>query len=173
MRRFHQGSEIGQGYGGDEDNGEMSAWHLFAALGVYPAAVGSPVYALSSPLYGRVRVRRDDGVGWQVSAPGNTHDAVYVAGVDVDGAAWTRPWIGHRELVEAGILRFRLADTPQPWGSTEAPPSLTPETDGKVTPPRLLRDVASTATLVGPDGLDHGSLTDDCSATAVDLPREP
>ena len=170
MRRFHQGSEIGQGYGGDEDNGEMSAWHLFAALGVYPAAVGSPVYALSSPLYGRVRVRRDDGVGWEVSAPGNTHDAVYVAGVDVDGAAWTRPWIGHRELVEAGILRFRLADTPQPWGSTEAPPSLTPETDGKVTPPRLLRDVASTATLVGPDGLDHGSLTDDCSATAVDLP---
>ena len=170
MRRFHQGSEIGQGYGGDEDNGEMSAWHLFAALGIYPAAVGSPVYALSSPLYGRVRVRRDDGVGWEVSAPGNTHDAVYVAGVDVDGAAWTRPWIGHRELVEAGILRFRLADTPQPWGSTEAPPSLTPETDGKVTPPRLLRDVASTATLVGPDGLDHGSLTDDCSATAVDLP---
>ena len=170
MRRFHQGSEIGQGYGGDEDNGEMSAWHLFAALGIYPAAVGSPVYALSSPLYGRVRVRRDDGVGWEVSAPGNTHDAVYVAGVEVDGVAWTRPWIGHRELVDAGELRFRLAESPQSWGSTEAPPSLTPETDGEVTPPRLLRDVASAAALVGPDGLDHDALTDDRSATALDLP---
>ena len=105
------------------------------------------VYALSSPLYGHVRVRRDDGVGWEVSAPGNTHEAVYVAGVDVDGVAWTRPWIGHRELVGAGELRFHLADTPQPWGSTEAPPSLTPEIDGEVTPPRLLRDVASTAQL--------------------------
>ena len=170
MRRFHQGSEIGQGYGGDEDNGEMSAWQLFAALGIYPVAVGSPVYALSSPLYGRVRVRRDDGAGWQVSAPGNTHDTVYVAGAELGGVASTRPWIDHRELVAADELRFHLADTPQPWGSTEAPPSLTPEIDGVVTPPRLLRDVASTATLVGPDGLDLGSLTDDRSATAVDLP---
>jgi predicted alpha-1,2-mannosidase len=153
LRRFHQGSEIGQGYGGDEDNGEMSAWHLFAALGIYPTAVGSPVYALSSPLYGRVRVRRDDGVSWEVSAPGISHDAAYVAGVDV----------------EAGLLRFRLADTPQSWGSTEAPPSLTPETNGSVTPPRLLRDVVSTAAVVGPDGFDHGSLIDDRSATAVEL----
>ncbi len=109
-------------------------------------------------------------MSWEVSAPGNTHDAVYVAGVEVDGVAWTRPWISHRELVGADELRFHLADTPQTWGSTEAPPSLTPETDGEVTPPRLLRDVASTARLVGPDGLDHGSLTDDLSATAVDLP---
>ena len=170
MRRFHQGSEIGQGYGGDEDNGEMSAWHLFAVLGIYPTAVGSPVYALSSPLYGHARVQRDDGASWEVSAPGNTHDTVYVAGVEVDGVSWTRPWISHRELVGADELRFHLADTPQTWGSTEAPPSLTPETDGEVTPPRLLRDVASTAQLVGPDGLDHGSLTDDLSATDVDLP---
>ena len=170
MRRFHQGSEIGQGYGGDEDNGEMSAWQLFAALGIYPTAVGSPVYALSSPLYGRVRVRRDDGVSWEVSAPGITHDAVYVAGVEVDGRPWTRPWIDHRELVGAGLLLFRLAETPQPWGSTEPPPSLTPVTDGKISPPRLLSDIASSAMLTGPDGLDLRPLTDDSSATAADLP---
>ncbi|HEU4547329.1 MAG TPA: glycoside hydrolase domain-containing protein, partial [Microlunatus sp.] len=128
-----------------------------------------PVYALSSPLYGRVRVRRDDGVSWEVSAPGITRDAVYVAGVEVDGTPWTRPWIDHRELVGAGLLRFRLAATPQPWGSTEPPPSLTPESDGTVAPPRLLRDVASAATVVGPDGFDHGPLIDDRSATAVEL----
>ncbi len=169
LRRFHQGSEIGQGYGGDEDNGEMSAWHLFAALGLYPVAVGSPVYVVSSPLYERVRVRRDDGVGWEVSAPGITHDTVYVAGVEVDGVAWTRPWISHRELVGAEELRFHLADAPQPWGAGEAPPSVTPEVDGEVTAPRLLRDTASTATLTGPEGLDVGSLIDDHSATAVEL----
>ena len=169
LRRFHQGSEIGQGYGGDEDNGEMSAWHLFAALGLYPVAVGSPVYVVSSPLYERVRVRRDDGVGWEVSAPGITHDTVYVAGVEVDGVAWTRPWISHRELVGAEELRFHLADAPQPWGAGEAPPSVTPEVDGEVTAPRLLRDTASTATLTGPEGLDVGSLIDDHSSTAVEL----
>ena len=170
LRRFHQGSEIGQGYGGDEDNGEMSAWHLFAALGLYPLTVGSPDYVVSSPLYERVRVRRDDGVGWDVTAPGITHDAVYVAGVEVHGETWTRPWIGHRELVGAGELRFRLAETPQAWGSTPAPPSVTPEVAGRVAPPRLLRDVASTAALHGPQGLELGTLVDDSSATSVDLP---
>jgi hypothetical protein len=114
-------------------------------------------------------VRRDDGVSWEVSAPGITHDAVYVAGVEVDGTAWTAPWIGHRDLVGAERLRFRLAETPQPWGSTDAPPSLTPESDGTVAPPRLLRDVASTASVLGPDGLDLRDLTDDRSATAVEL----
>ena len=49
------------------------------------------------------------------------------------------------------------------------PPSVTPEAAGKVRPPRLLRDVASTARLVGLDGLDHGPLVDDRSTTAVEL----
>lgn len=170
LRRFHQGSEIGQGYGGDEDNGEMSAWHLFAALGIYPLTVGSPDYVISSPLYERVRVRRDDGTGWEVAAQGITHDTVYVADLTVDGRTWTRPWISHRELVGAGGLRFRLAEDPQSWGVTATPPSVTPAPDGRVSPPRLLRDVASTAAVTGPADLDLRTLVDDRSATAVDLP---
>ena len=42
LRRLYTGSEIGQGYAGDEDNGETSAWYLFSALGFYPLQVGQP-----------------------------------------------------------------------------------------------------------------------------------
>ena len=51
LRRLYVGSEIGQGYGGDEDNGETSAWYLFSALGFYPLQVGSENYAIGSPLF--------------------------------------------------------------------------------------------------------------------------
>jgi len=167
MRRFHQGSEIGQGYGGDEDNGEMSAWHLFAALGIYPAAVGSPVYSIGSPLYGRVTLRRDTGQELVVTADGSSDDAVYVAGVELDGERLERTWVGHDELIGAGTLRFDMSTDPQPWGSgpDAAPPSVSPTVD----PPRVLRDVATGSRISGPDDVELGPLVDDRSATSVQL----
>ena len=55
LRRLYIGSEIGQGYPGDEDNGEMSAWYLFSRSGFYPLQMGSPTYAIGSPLFTRRR----------------------------------------------------------------------------------------------------------------------
>ena len=56
LSRLYLGSEIGQGYPGDEDNGEMSAWYLFSSLGFYPLQVGSPTYAI-----GVAAVHQGDG----------------------------------------------------------------------------------------------------------------
>jgi predicted alpha-1,2-mannosidase len=164
LRRFHSGSQIGQGYGGDEDNGEMSAWQLFAALGLYPAAVGSDVYVLGSPLYGRVTVRREDGTHLVVNADGQGHEAVYVAGVAVDGVGHDRTWLAADELAAATELTFSMSAAPAPWGSDEAavPPSLTTA----VGVPDLLTDVA------GPASTQLGGLVDDSSATGVDVPAD-
>jgi predicted alpha-1,2-mannosidase len=162
LRRFHSGSQIGQGYGGDEDNGEMSAWQLFAALGLYPAAVGSDVYVLGSPLYGRVTVRREDGSHLVVNADGQGHDAVYVAGLTVDGVGHERTWLAADELAEATELTFSMSASPAPWGSgeTAVPPSLSPS----VAVPDPLGDVT------GPASTTLTGLVDDSSATGVELP---
>ena len=56
LRRLYSGSRIGAGYAGDEDNGETSTWYLFASLGFYPLQVGSPYYAVGSPLFDRATV---------------------------------------------------------------------------------------------------------------------
>ena len=61
LRRLYLGSEIGQGYAGDEDNGETSAWYLFSALGFYPLQVGSPNYAIGSPLFKKATVHLENG----------------------------------------------------------------------------------------------------------------
>jgi len=164
MRRFHSGSQIGQGYGGDEDNGEMSAWQIFAALGIYPAAVGSDVYVVGSPLYGTVTVRREDGSRLVVDSAGQAHDAVYVAGVTLDGVPHERTWLSASELAATAELGFTMSTSPSSWGTDEnaVPPSLSSE----VTPPDPLTDVA------GPTSSTVTGLVDDSSATGVDLPAD-
>ncbi len=164
MRRFHAGSQIGQGYGGDEDNGEMSAWQIFAALGIYPAAVGSDVYVLGSPLYGTVTVRREDGTRFVVTAAGQAHDAVYVEGVRLDGVQHERTWLSAAELATTTELSFAMSTTPTLWGTGEdaVPPSLS----DAVAVPDPLTDVA------GPTSTALTGLVDDSSAAGVDLPPD-
>ena len=86
LRRLYLGSEIGQGYAGDEDNGETSAWYIFSALGFYPLQVGSPYYAIGSPLFTKPTVHLENGHDLVVSAPNNSARNVYVQGLTVNGA---------------------------------------------------------------------------------------
>ena len=85
LRRLYVGSEIGQGYGGDEDNGETSAWYLFSALGIYPLQVGSENYAIGSPLFKKATVHLENGKDLVVSAPKNNDKNVYVRGLKLNG----------------------------------------------------------------------------------------
>ena len=119
LARLWTGNEIGQGYHGDEDNGEMSAWYVLSALGLYPLEIGSSRWAVGSPLFERAVVRRPDG-DLVVEAPGAA-DHWYVAGLEVsdaDGAARavTSPSVEHAELTGGATLRFALSGTPTRWG---------------------------------------------------------
>ena len=127
LARMYVGSEIGQGYPGDEDNGESSAWWLFAALGLYPLQMGSDQLVIGSPLFTRAIVHLPDGKQLVISAPGNSRDNVYVAGVRVNGKPWGRTSIPHRLLAAGGEIEFDMAPKPASWGSEAAalPPSLT------------------------------------------------
>ena len=87
LRRLYVGSEIGQGYGGDEDNGETSAWYLFSALGFYPLQVGSENYVIGSPLFKKATVHLENGRDLVVKAPDNSARNVYVQGLKLNGAA--------------------------------------------------------------------------------------
>ena len=122
LARLWTGNEIGQGYHGDEDNGEMSAWYVLSALGLYPLEIGSSRWAVGSPLFERAVVHRPDG-DLVVEAPGAA-DRWYVAGLDVvagsagDGAARAveAPTVEHGDLTGGATLRFAMSGTPTSWG---------------------------------------------------------
>ena len=156
LGRCYTGSEIGQGYPGDEDNGEMSAWYLFAALGLYPLAVGSPRYVLGAPLFRRATIRLENGRDVVITT---SRDAPYVRGLRVNGTPHTRAWISHEELISGAVLDFDLSETPSDWGTP--PPSLTEP--GQV--PRPLADLRGHGR--SDDGSDVAALFDDTSRTQV------
>ncbi|MFG7946544.1 GH92 family glycosyl hydrolase [Streptomyces cacaoi] len=140
LSRLYLGSEIGQGYAGDEDNGEMSAWYVFSALGFYPLVMGSPEYAVGSPLFTKATVHLEGGRDLVIKAPENSAKNVYVQGLKVDGKKWKSTALPHRLLAEGGTLEFDMGPEPSSWGSGKraAPSSLT--RDDKVPSPR--RDVS-------------------------------
>ncbi|WP_344236933.1 GH92 family glycosyl hydrolase [Kribbella hippodromi] len=88
LDRLYVGEEIGQGYPGDEDNGEMSAWYLFAALGLYPLRVGAPEYAIGSPLFRRTVVNPLGGTPLTITADNPEHP--YVQAITLNTQTYQR-----------------------------------------------------------------------------------
>ncbi|MFJ8106467.1 GH92 family glycosyl hydrolase [Streptomyces sp. NPDC096132] len=164
LSRLYTGSSIGQGYHGDEDNGEQSAWYLFSALGFYPLVMGSGEYAVGSPLFKKATVHLENGRDLVVRAPKNSARNVYVQGLKVNGRTWTSTSLPHTLLAKGGTLEFDMGARPSAWGSGKkaAPVSIT--TDDKVPTPR--KDVLTA------DGalFDNTSDTDATVSDTVDLP---
>ncbi len=110
------------GWLGDEDNGQMSAWYVFSALGFYPVNPGQPVYALGTPLFDRATIRLENGKSFTVEASRRAASDLYVQSVMLNGRVLTRPWITHAEIMNGGVLSFRLGRTPnENWGTSGLP----------------------------------------------------
>ncbi|MFF8640734.1 GH92 family glycosyl hydrolase [Streptomyces sp. NPDC015345] len=155
LARLYTGSEIGQGYHGDEDNGEQSAWYLFSSLGFYPLVMGSGEYAIGSPQFKKMTVHLDNGRDLVVKAPRNSAKNVYVQGLKVNGKAWTSTALPHKLIARGGVLEFDMGPKPSAWGSGKNAQPVSITQDDKVPSPR--RDVLK----------GDGALFDDSSATAA------
>lgn len=170
LSRLYLGSEIGQGYAGDEDNGEMSAWQLFGALGFYPLQMGAPTYAIGSPLFTKATVHLQNGRKLVVNAPKNSASNVYVQGLSVDGKPWNKSYLTHSQLADGAVLDFEMGSKPSTWASTPdaAPPSVTSGSQ----PARPLADLTGVGrgTPSGPAGVEVAPLFDNSSSTRVTFP---
>jgi predicted alpha-1,2-mannosidase len=167
LDRLYTGSEIGQGYTGDEDNGEMSSWYVFSALGFYPLQMGSPFYAVGSPLFKKATVHLQNGKQLVINAPNNSRTNVYVQSLKVNGHAYDRTYLPNDLLTKGATLDFAMGSQPSRWGAGSAPLSITP--DGQA--PRPARDIANlgTGTPTSGNGTDVTKLFDNSSATRVNL----
>jgi predicted alpha-1,2-mannosidase len=167
LSRLYSGSEIGQGYPGDEDNGEMSAWYVFGSLGFYPLVMGSPEYAVGSPQFTRATVHLGHGRDLVIRAPRNSARNVYVQGLRVNGRPWSSTALPHALLAKGGTLDFAMGPHPSHWGSGDgdAPTSLTKGDHA----PAPLADVTDPKTTVTTGTGDATALVDDTSATDTTL----
>ena len=114
-----------QGLTGNDDLGTMSAWYVFASLGLYPVTSGSATYVLHTPLFPHAAIRAGTRTV-TIDAPGTSPESPYVQALQVGGRPSSRAWITHARLLQAGRLDFRVgARAGAAWGTRpqDAPPS--------------------------------------------------
>ncbi|HVG12148.1 MAG TPA: GH92 family glycosyl hydrolase [Flavisolibacter sp.] len=100
------------GYCGDEDNGQTSAWYVFSALGFYPVCPATDQYVIGAPLFKKVTVALEGGKQLVISAPANSNQNKYVQQVVLNGKTWNKNWLSHSELQKGGTLNFVMGSQP-------------------------------------------------------------
>ena len=100
------------GYCGDEDNGQTSAWYVFSALGFYPVTPGTGEYVLGSPLFRKATITFENGKTMVIEAPENSTTNIYVKKVLLNGKAVDVNYLTHSQLQNGGTLLFEMTARP-------------------------------------------------------------
>ncbi|MGM0619927.1 MAG: GH92 family glycosyl hydrolase [Bacteroidota bacterium] len=112
------------GYCGDEDNGQTSAWHVFSSLGFYPVCPGNPEYVIGTPLFEKVQIDLPGGNTLTIEAPG-ADEHFYIQDANFQGKHLNKSYLTHDQLLEGGTLEFEMGNSPQKklWTKPESFPT--------------------------------------------------
>lgn len=100
------------GYCGDEDNGQTSAWYVFSALGFYPVCPGSDEYVIGSPLFEKMTIHLENGKKVEINASGNNSQSRYISDVRINGKASSKNYFTHTDLMKGAKIDFIMSDAP-------------------------------------------------------------
>lgn len=100
------------GYCGDEDNGQTSAWYVFSALGFYPVCPGTDEYVIGSPLFSNAEILLENGKKVKISAKGNSDGNVYISRMKIDGKNWDRNWLKYEDLNDGAFISMTMSSEP-------------------------------------------------------------
>jgi predicted alpha-1,2-mannosidase len=118
MRRLYKATP--DGYCGDEDNGQTSAWYLFSAMGFYPVCPASDQYVLGTPLFRKTTVTFDDGKKLILNAPLSSDKNLYIQNMQYNGKLYDKNWISHSDIKKGATIDFTLGAAPnKARGTTE------------------------------------------------------
>ena len=112
-------SDRRDGYSGNEDCGQMSAWAVFSSMGFYPATPASGYYVLGLPRFERTRLTFEDGKQFEVIAKGLSNKNCYVKSVKLNGKTLERSFITCEEVLNGGTLEFTMTNQPNSAWATQ------------------------------------------------------
>ena len=108
------------GYCGDEDNGQTSAWYVFSAMGFYPVCPGSNQYVLGVPYFDKLTLHLENGKSLTVTAKGNSDDTRYVNAMTLNGETYNHNYLTHDAVMNGGNIVFDMSTTPNTQRGTLA-----------------------------------------------------
>ncbi|WP_156740018.1 GH92 family glycosyl hydrolase [Occultella aeris] len=159
LDRLFVGSDLGQGYPGDEDNGEMSAWWILTTIGLYPLVPASGTWVLTPPRVARTVLRPAGGATVEIVVTNPGEGGRFIRSVTIDGEPWHQISVPHSVLARGARIEVELAEEPCGWAAGSRPVSAS-AVHGFTEP---LRDVTAGAHST------HPGLVDDLAAGPVHL----
>ncbi len=100
------------GYCGDEDNGQTSAWYVFSALGFYPVCPATNQYILGSPLFKKATIHLSNGNAINITASNNSERNYYVKSVTLNGQPYTKNFLNHTTLNKGVTIVYEMSEIP-------------------------------------------------------------
>lgn len=100
------------GYCGDEDNGQTSAWYVFSAMGFYPVCPGSGQYVLGAPLFKKITLKLENGKEVVINAPENSANNLYIQDLKMNGKEYTKNYLNHADLMKGAVIDIKMGPTP-------------------------------------------------------------
>ena len=100
------------GYCGDEDNGQTSAWYVFSAMGFYPVCPGTDQYVLGSPYFKQMKLYLENGKVVTISSSSNTKSQCYINSMTLNGKKYSKNFITHEDLMKGANIFYQMTDHP-------------------------------------------------------------
>lgn len=100
------------GYCGDEDNGQTSAWYVFSSLGFYPVTPGVDEYVIGSPLFKKASIYLENGNRFEITAPENSRKNFYIQSASLNGTHYNKSYVKFEDIQNGGTLQFTMDNQP-------------------------------------------------------------
>ncbi len=100
------------GYCGDEDNGQTSAWYVFSAMGFYPVCPGTDQYVIGTPLFEKMTITLENGKKLILNAPQVSKENRYIKKIKIDGKEYSPTWFSYSRLKQGAVIDYEMSDEP-------------------------------------------------------------
>ena len=101
-----------EGVIGNEDCGQMSAWHVMSAMGFYQVNPSNGVYVFGSPLFPKATIHLPEGKTFEIVAQNNNKENIYIQSVTLNGQPYEKSYILYEDIMKGGNLTFVMGNTP-------------------------------------------------------------
>ena len=93
---------------GNEDCGQMSAWYVMSAMGIYPVCPGKPIYEIGTPIFDKIKIRLENGKSFIITANNVSDENFYIQSAEFNGKKYEKYYIQHSEIMKGGNLNFKM-----------------------------------------------------------------
>lgn len=95
---------------GNEDCGQMSAWYVFSAMGLYPVNPASGRYDFGSPIFDEVKINLENNKTFTIIANNNSATNLYIASAKLNGEPYDKNYVMHEDIINGGTLEFEMTN---------------------------------------------------------------